>query len=302
MPEPVHAKAVPTTLDIPAGDVTLRADAYGDPADTAVVLLHGGGQTRHSWRRSAAALADSGLYALAVDLRGHGESGWSPDGIYGLDRYAGDVTRIVEYVGRPPVLIGASLGGNASLAALGQHPGLALALVLVDVSPFLQPTGASRIRQFMSAHAQDGFGSLEEVADAVAAYLPHRPRPANLDGLRRNLRRVGDRWFWHWDPAFLGSPSDQAVQRNRLIDPARLGAAAVSLRVPTLLVRGGASDVLSVEDAVRFLELVPHAEIATVSHAHHMVAGDDNAVFEHALHDFLDRRIRPRLALMASMS
>ncbi|WP_448625045.1 alpha/beta fold hydrolase [Geodermatophilus sp. URMC 64] len=280
----------------------LRADAYGDPANAPVVLLHGGGQTRHSWGRSAAALAGSGLYALAVDLRGHGESDWSPDGVYGLDRFAGDITGIVEYVGRPPVLIGASLGGNASLAALGQLPRLASALVLVDVSPFLQPSGTGRIRHFMSAHAKGGFGSLEEVADAVAAYLPHRPRPTNLDGLRKNLRRVGDRWFWHWDPAFLSSPSDQAVQRDPLIDPARLGAAAATLRVPTLLVRGGESDVLSVQDAVRFLDLVPHAEIATVAHAGHMVAGDDNAVFGDALQDFLDRRIRPRLALLASMS
>jgi pimeloyl-ACP methyl ester carboxylesterase len=302
MPETVQDKAAPTTLDIPAGDVVLRADAYGDPANTPVVLLHGGGQTRHSWRRSAAALADASLYSLAVDLRGHGESDWSPDGIYGLDRFAGDVVRIVEYVGRPAVLIGASLGGNASLAALGQHPSLALALVLVDVSPFLRPAGAGRIRDFMTARAQDGFGSLEEVADAVSAYLPHRPRPTNLDGLRKNLRRVGDRWFWHWDPAFLRSPADQAVQRDPLIDQARLGAAAASLRVPTLLMRGGESDVLAVEDAVRFLELVPHAEFATVPHAHHMVAGDDNSVFEDALHGFLDRRIRPRLALMASMS
>jgi pimeloyl-ACP methyl ester carboxylesterase len=98
---------------------------------------------------------------------------------------------------------------------------------------------------------------------------------------------------------FLKAPTDQAVQRDALIDPARLGAAATSLRVPTLLVRGGESDVLSEEDAVRFLRLVPHAEFATVAGAHHMVAGDDNAVFETVLGDFLERRIRSRLNLLA---
>lgn len=286
------------TLKIPVGDVALAADAFGDPADPPVVVLHGGGQTRHSWGATARDLGSSGWYAVTVDLRGHGESDWSPDHGYGLDRFAGDVIRVAEYLGRPPVLIGASLGGNASLAALGHSPELALGLVLVDVSPFLQPAGTSRIRDFMSAKAAEGFGSLEEAADAITAYLPHRPRPRNLDGLRKNLRRVNGRWFWHWDPAFLSSPMDQAVQRNPLIDPARLGAAATSLRVPTLLVRGGESDVLSVEDAVRFLELVPHAEFATVAGAHHMVAGDDNAVFEQVLGDFLDRRIRSRLRLL----
>jgi pimeloyl-ACP methyl ester carboxylesterase len=287
------------TLSIPADDVTLVADAFGSPADPPVVLLHGGGQTRHSWRATAADLGSSGWYALTVDLRGHGESDWSPDHRYGLDRFAADVIRIADYLGSPPVLVGASLGGNASLAAMGHSPELALGLVLVDVSPFLQPAGTSRIRDFMAANAGEGFNSLEEVADAISAYLPHRPRPQNLDGLQKNLRQVDGRWFWHWDPAFISSPLDQAVQRNNLIDPARLGAAASGLRIPTLLVRGGESDVLSVDDSVRFLELVPHAEFATVAGAHHMVAGDDNAVFEEVLGDFLERRVRSRLRLLA---
>ena len=287
-----------SSLRVPARDVTLAADGFGDPDATPVVLLHGGGQTRHSWRTAASDLAAAGWYAVTVDLRGHGESGWSADGVYGLDRFVDDVIQVVEYLGRPPVLIGASLGGNAALGALGHIPELALGLVLVDVSPFLQPEGASRIRQFMTAHSADGFGSLDEVADAIAEYLPHRRRTGNLEGLRKNLREVDGRYFWHWDPAFMANPTDQVVQRNTLIDPVRLGAAATLLRVPTLLVRGGESDVLSVQDAVQFLGLVPHAEFATVAGAHHMVAGDDNAVFQEVLGDFLDRRIRSRQQLL----
>lgn len=287
-----------STLRIPAGDITMAVDAFGDPSDPPVVFLHGGGQTRHSWKSSAADLGGQGWYGLTVDLRGHGDSDWSPDGRYGMDRFAGDVVSLVDFLGSPPVLVGASLGGNASLAAIGGRPDLALGLVLVDVSPFLQPSGTSRIREFMVSHAETGFGSLEEAADAVAAYVPHRPRPRSLDGLRKNLRLRDGRYYWHWDPAFMGSPEDQAVQRNQLIDPASLGAAASSLRLPTLLVRGGELDVLSVEDSVRFLELVPHAEFATVVGAHHMVAGDDNAVFEEVLGDFLERRVRSRLRIL----
>lgn len=288
------------TLTVDTGEVPLVADAYGDPTEPPVLLLHGGGQTRHAWDRTAAALGASGWYALTADLRGHGESGWSKAADYTVDAFAGDVVRLVEHLGRPPVLIGASLGGIASLAALGSRPDLALGLVLVDVSPFLQPAGAERIRRFMTTNAATGFASLEEAADAVAAYVPHRPRPRNVEGLRKNLREVDGRWFWHWDPAFFASDRDEAVQRNRLIDPARLGAAASGLRIPTLLVKGGESDVLSVEDSIRFLELVPHAEFASVAGAHHMVAGDDNAVFEVVLEDFLKRRIRSRLDLFRS--
>lgn len=281
---------------IPSRDVMLAAHACGAPSRTPVVLLHGGGQTRHSWNTTAANLGDMGWYALAVDLRGHGDSGWSADADYGLDKFAADVEAIVDFLGRPPVLVGASLGGVAALAALGHHTELALGLVLVDVSPFVQPEGTNSIREFMTARPE-GFDSLEEVADAIAAYLPHRPRPRNLDGLRKNLRYVNGRWYWHWDPAFLRNAMDQPVQRDPLIDPVRLGAASSSLRVPTLLVRGGQSDVLSIADARHFLELVLHAEFASISDAHHMVAGDDNTVFEKVLQDFLDRRIRARQQL-----
>ncbi len=290
---------MPKTIEIPSGDITLAADSYGDPSNQPVVFLHGGGQTRHSWASSARDLAQAGWHTLTVDLRGHGDSGWSPDGIYDLGRFAGDIAAVAEFVGRPPVLVGASLGGNASLSALGDDVELASGLVLVDVSPFVQRSGTDRIRDFMASHAETGFASLEEAADSVAAYQPHRPRPTNLDGLRKNLRERDGRWYWHWDPTFiLGG----AVQRDRILDPAHLGAASAKLRIPTLLVRGGESDVISVEDAARFLKIVPHAEFANVSGAHHMVAGDDNAVFEDVLGDFLDRRIRSRLDLFGAIN
>ena len=286
-------------LAIRADGVTLIADARGDSANPPVVLLHGGGQTRHAWRDTAADLAAVGWYAVTVDLRGHGESGWSPDGQYRLDQLAGDVVRIAEHLGGPPVLVGASLGGNASLAALGDRPGLALALVLVDVSPFVRPDGALRVRKFMAARP-DGFASVEEAAETVAAYLPHRPRPNNLHGLRRNLRLVDGRYHWHWDPAFLRAAEDHGAGHDRLTDPARLHDAARSLQVPTLLIRGGNSDVVGPEDARQFLRLVPHAEYGQISGAHHMVAGDDNRQFGALLEDFLKRRVRARLEVLGT--
>ena len=67
-------------------------------------------------------LAGHGYHAIAVDLRGHGDSGWSPDGNYEVDRFAGDVRRLATGLARKPVLIGASLGGIASLIAAGEAP------------------------------------------------------------------------------------------------------------------------------------------------------------------------------------
>src|SRR5260370_30464754 len=116
-----------SSFKITGGWLPSRGDAPGAPAAPPGSLLHGGGKTRHSWGATAGDLGSSGWYAVTVDLRGHGESGWSPDHVYGLDRFSGDVVRIVEHLGRPPVLLGASLGGNASPAPRGRHPELDLA-------------------------------------------------------------------------------------------------------------------------------------------------------------------------------
>ena len=220
---------------------------------------------------------------MAVDLRGHGESDWSPDSEYHFERFGADVTAIVRALGRPPVLVGASLGGIAALVAEHRSGGgLCSALVLVDVAPRIEPEGAARIVGFM-LERPDGFASLEEAADAVAVYNPNRRRPRDLSGLEKNLRLGRDgRYRWHWDPSFLaGSQSGGPAQMTALDDAAR------SLRVPTLLVRGRQSDLLSEEGARHFLELVPHAEFADVSGAGHMVAGDRNDAFTRSVLEFL---------------
>ena len=269
----------------------LVADAAGPDGGVPVVLLHGGGQTRHSWGTTLAKLGASGWRAYSVDLRGHGDSEWARDGDYTLDAIAGDVRVLARSLDRPPALVGASLGGLASLAAIGETPDeeVASALVLVDVAPRTEAAGRERIGSFMAEHMDDGFGSLDEVADAIQRYNPHRPRPTDLDGLRKNLRLRDDgRWYWHWDPRFLsGRLGAFDETRSSLVDPHRLEAAARAIKVPTLLVRGRVSDLLSEEGARELLALVPQARLVDVGGAGHMVAGDRNDLFNDAVVEFL---------------
>jgi pimeloyl-ACP methyl ester carboxylesterase len=269
-----------------AGDrgLRLRAEVWGGEAAPPVMLLHGGGQTRHAWGGTARSLAEDGWSAVSVDLRGHGESEWAPDGDYEFDAFARDVDAIARTFATPPVLVGASLGGIASLIATGLLGTPARALVLVDVAARIEVAGAARIMDFMTAKP-DGFASLEEVADAVAGYLPHRERPSDLGGLAKNLRKGEDgRYRWHWDPRFM------MRERPRVASPDvvnQLDDAARALRLPTLLVRGRLSDLLSEEGARHFLELAPHARFVDVSGAGHMVAGDRNDRFTQAVREFL---------------
>ncbi len=270
------------------GGLRLRADAWGVEGAPPAVLLHGGGQTRHAWGGTARALAEDGWTAIAVDQRGHGESEWAPDGDYSFGAFAGDVAALARAFPSPPVLVGASLGGIASLLAVGEGAARARALVLVDIAPRFELAGAERILEFMQARP-DGFARLEVAADAVAAYLPHRERPRDQSGLEKNLRRGPDgRLRWHWDPRFM------ARDRPRLSDLGmleRMDAAARALRLPTLLVRGRLSDLLSEEGARHFLDLVPHARYADVSDAGHMVAGDRTDRVTEAVRGFL-REVR----------
>lgn len=265
-------------------------DAAGDPADPPVLLSHGGGQTRHSWHTTTRHLGERGWYAVSIDLRGHGDSEWAADGDYSMDAFSADVVAVARALGQP-VMIGASLGGSSSLAALGrtEDDPCGRALVLVDIAPTVEATGVERIRTFMDASIDTGFATLEEVAEAVHAYNPHRPRPTDLSGLRKNVRQRADgRWYWHWDPAFmkLFPTSDEA--RTRTDRTNYLSDMAARLTVPVLLVRGRQSDLLSEEGARQFLELVPHARYADVGGAGHMVAGDRNDAFNDAVIGFLD--------------
>jgi len=293
---PTDSDHRPVTRLQASGGLTLAADVGGPADGPTVVLLHGGGQTRHSWAGTWKVLVDAGWRAISLDLRGHGDSDWDPEGDYSLDAFVEDVRAVATALDRPPVLVGASLGGLSSMVALGEsedQASLASALVLVDVAHRLEADGRDRIGAFMNGNV-DGFASLEQAADAIAAYNPHRPRPKDLSGLAKNLRQREDgRWVWHWDPLFIrgkfGSPDET---RSSLVEPNRLGRAAAALTVPTLLVRGRSSDLLSEEGARDFLELVPHAEFADVAGAGHMVAGDRNEIFNRAVLDFVERQRR----------
>jgi len=258
------------------------ADEFGPEDGPAVLLLHGGGQTRRSWKNGGVRLAHAGYRVTAIDARGHGDSGWAKDGDYTLASMTADVRSVIAQLGSAPAVIGASMGGMTALAMLGEpSPPDVRALALVDIAPRFSADGAARIMAFMSGNPE-GFESLEEVADAVAAYNHHRPRPKDISGLRRNLREENGRFFWHWDPAFMSVRVHERRAMSEILE-----AAARRVAVPTLLVRGGMSDLVGEDDVRHFLDLMPEASYVNVAGAGHMVAGDRNDAFNDAIIAFL---------------
>jgi peroxiredoxin len=284
--------ATPESFSVNGIDgVRIAADRLGDPLAPAVVFLHGGGQTRRSWGRAAAAVAERGWQAITVDLRGHGESDWSEDGDYRVITFAGDVLEVLRQLPPEPVLVGASLGGFTAMLLAGElSPTTVRAVVLVDIVPNMDPSGATRIHGFMNDRMESGFASLDEVADAIQEYNPHRPRPSDLDGLRANLRERDGRWYWHWDPKFIDGTS--ALPPIEVTEVDRLYAAIEEIlrtNVPMLLVRGQMSDLVTQERADEFIARFPQIDFVDVGGAGHMVAGDRNDIFAGAVVEFLTR-------------
>jgi len=265
--------------------VKLVADIIGRAENGSVIFAHGGGQTRHAWSKAGERLSAMGWRAIMLDLRGHGESEWPESGDYRLQRFAADLVAVADAIGPRPHIVGASLGGLAGMMAEAfVREDTFASLTLVDITPQMEPAGVAKVMGFMSDKLEEGFATVEEAADVIASYMPHRPRPTDLSGLAKNLRLSPDgRYRWHWDPRFVTSVM-QTRDRHSMEDmQARLGA----LRLPIHLIRGRMSELVTEENARAFLRSTPSAVYTDIAGAGHMVAGDRNDAFVDAVVAFL---------------
>jgi pimeloyl-ACP methyl ester carboxylesterase len=262
-------------ITLPGDGLTLAADAFGDPAAPPVCFFHGGGQSRRSWTGSARRVAQAGYYGITFDLRGHGESGWAPDGDYLLEAYGRDVEALLQALGRPAALVGASRGGQSALVGGSRHPDLVRLIMLADVAPHIDDNGAS----------EAGFTSLEQAAAALHHHLG-QPLLPDVSGLAKSMRVQGGRLFWHWDPRtaapeFLHPPSEGEA----------LIAAARRVSTPVVLVRAELSEIVSKESVRRFKDLTPQLEVETATGVGHMFTGDRNDSFAERLLQYLARHM-----------
>jgi pimeloyl-ACP methyl ester carboxylesterase len=261
---------------------TLISDICSSSGGPTAILLHGGGQSRSSWRIATQRLGNAQFKACALDLRGHGDSDWSPDGDYRIERFVADLVSVIEDLGSPAVLIGASFGGHVSLVTAARHPSLVRALVLCDVTPWIEGEATKAMRSTMCAAAA-GFASVQDAANHIDEI---RGFPSNLDAnrLRRHMRQDAEgRLYWRWDPQFFLSQDSQNENLTEL-----LTAAVEKLKVPTLLIRAEHSEIVTPDQIAKFARMVPHASTAEIAGARHTVSADDNEKYASLILEFLD--------------
>ena len=261
----------------------LAAEAFGNDANPSVLLVHGGGQSKRSFRAAAEALAQAGRYAISLDLRGHGQSAWAADGRYQLEAFAEDLALVLASLPRRPAVVAAALGGMATVVALGEAASdLASALVLVDTAASFDPTEGERLTGLLRAQGE-GFTSVEQASAAAAAINPRRARE-NLASLESRLvRRDDGKLRWEWDPAFLDGFGSVDTS-------ARVAAAAAKLKLPTLVVRGSDSVLVTREAVDALCKSIAGAEMVEIEGAEHMVVIERPDAFNAALLEFLERR------------
>lgn len=271
-----HRDALPESVSLPGDGLMLAGDAYGDAQAPPVLFFHGGGQSRRSWRGAARAVGEAGYRGVSIDLRGHGESDWSPSGDYPVAAFGRDVESLVKHFGRRVALVGASRGGQSALIGGSRHPHDVALVMLADVAPMIDDSGVEEIRGFFRASA-DGFASVEEAADALHDHLG-QPRVADPSGLRKALRTDGGRLFWQWDPMtcapeFLHPPEEE----DALVEAAR------RIACPVVLVRAELSSIVSDQSVALFRQLAPQLEVETAHGVGHMFTGDQNDAFARSL-------------------
>ena len=269
------AASDPATFEVTAHDgIVLRGERFGGAQGPAAVLLHGGGQSHSAWRGAAGLLANAGYRAVSMNLRGHGDSDWSPAGNYTFDDYADDLARTVDALGGQAVVIGASLGGHVGVVTAARHPDRVVALALADVTPWIDEgeTGVA-IRAAMRRMGA-GAASLEDAARMIAEVRDDVPR-RDLDGLARHLRHGEDgRWYWRWDPAYLTEENLRHGGEDGLfVREAR------RLRCPVLVMRAERSTVTSPDQVARFRAALPWLQDVTVPGIGHMLTGDANDAY-----------------------
>jgi pimeloyl-ACP methyl ester carboxylesterase len=256
-------------------------DQARDPTRDGCILLHGFGDGAYVWDPFMASAA-LGRRAIAIDLRGHGDSTWDPAGRYGVEQHATDVLQIIDALElRKYVIVGHSLGGAVAIRLAARRPEAVDSLLIVDYGPNLNPEGAARVRSDFR-ESQRVWTSVAQYAEWLCEHRPLARRSALLEIAASALRPQSDGSFrLKADPALDLIVDDVEAQSAEVWGLLR------SITTPITVIRGLGSAVLSPNVVREMTRVLPNVRAVTVSNAGHAVMSDNPEEFAKVLDAFL---------------
>jgi pimeloyl-ACP methyl ester carboxylesterase len=276
-------EAVPQDRFVTADGRRFHYLEWGEPDSPPMLLLHGYAQTCHSWDFVSLAMCDR-FRVLSLDQRGHGDTDWAPDSDYSPEGYWTDLNAVAEALDlRDFVLMGLSMGGRNAISYAANHPGRVKALVVVDSAPIMEKAGSERMQRFVQG--DDELDSVDAFVKRVQEYNPLRPAEQIRGSIMHNLKQLRNgNWTWKYDKV-LRSPNRKPPSRDYT---ALLWEQIDKLDSPTLVVRGGQSDMIALDTADELHRRIKGSSLATVERAGHLVMGDNPSGFESAVMEFID--------------
>jgi pimeloyl-ACP methyl ester carboxylesterase len=276
---------LPEDQFVSANGLRLHYLDWGNADKPPILFLHGRGLTAHTWDLVCLALR-SDFHCRAMDLRGHGDSDWSPEVEYSFEAHRGDLNALVQHLGLDNfILVGMSLGGGVSLGWAGQHVEKLRALVLVDTGPETRAAGGRRVADFVAGPSE--LDSIEDFVQRAMEFNPLRKPELLRRSLHHNLRQTATgKWTWKHDHRYGTTATEDRQQRS-----ASLWEAVGKITCPTLVVRGGNSDVIHDEDAEKLASHLPRGSWVRIDGAGHTVQGDQPKLLVEALRRFFKNEV-----------
>lgn len=254
---------------------------WGDSGAPPIVLMHGLSSMGRIWDPLARALQDR-YRLIALDQRGHGDSGWPEDAAYSTEDYVADLEALVDAWGLQRfVLIGLSMGGMNSIAYAARHPERLTHLVAVDIRPRIDHDRRPSLEldKHISEHGHPTFDEHEGALKLIRLTNQTTPDDSLFHRLNHQLKQLPDgRWTFKHDPRV-----------SYYWRPSNLWDELPKITMPVLIVRGGKSVVLSAEAAEKMRAALPNAEVVVIEDAGHTVPEDTPDAFIEVVEAFLAR-------------
>lgn len=259
-----------------------------------LVLLHGGALTAHTWDMACLLLRDR-FHCIALDQRGHGDTGWTPEAQLKEDNgdlMLRDTEAFIDHLGYPRIYLGGmSMGGQNSIRFAARHADRLERLIIVDIAPITMEAGQQEMEAFR--RETETLRRFEDFLERAIAFQPHRA-PAHLRySLMHSLKPVEGGWTWKQDDRMhqrLEGVTEEQMKQQAAARAEALWADVRAIRTPTLLVRGAISKILSKEAADATVAALADGEQVVIEGATHNVQGDQPKAFATQVLAWLDRR------------